>query len=168
MNEFAPQARFAAIFLATFGAFQLLYFAVPDSLLYGGFIRHGVTEISATILNALSSTDHVSVSENELISDRARLLIVRGCDGTAILFLLIASIVALRSSLAQKMQGIAVSILFVFLLNQVRIVSLFLILERDASWFHLAHIYSAPAILVVSSVWFFAWWATREPAGARA
>ena len=150
--------------------FALIAFVSIYVLLYWGYMRipnevlgytvyyWGIVWPGAALINLLSSTDAVHAVGNRIESSRVVLEIVRGCDGAGVLFLLIAAILAVRGSLRRVLAGLAGAVLFVYLLNQLRIVVLYFATRGQADWFVPLHSFVFPTLFVLLALAFFALW----------
>lgn len=100
--------------------------------------------------------------------------ILNGCEGIEIVFLLVAALCVFPASWRQRFLGIATGTLFVFALNQVRILALFYAYRADKALFGLLHGTVAPVAMIACSVVFLLLWAkvgaggtaSHAPAGA--
>lgn len=100
--------------------------------------------------------------------------ILNGCEGIEIIFLLVAALCVFPASWRQRFLGIATGTLFVFALNQVRILALFYAYRADKALFGLLHGTVAPVVMIAFSVVFLLLWAkagaggtaSHAPAGA--
>lgn len=151
--------RFVLVFCIVFFGLQVIYYWIPDRFLDTVVINKGIVRISANILTILFGLTDIDAVGTDLVSRTTRLSVVRGCDGTAVLFVLVAAIFAVRTTAVRLFLGVILATALVYALNQIRIVSMFLLLQIDPGWFHLAHVYVAPAAMVLISVGAFAIWA---------
>ena len=154
------ELRFALVFLLIFFALQYAYSASR-----GGVVEHLVIDIatvrpSAAIINLVTSGTNAVASGHRIISPQGSLSILNGCEGTETMFLLIAAIIAFTSPWRHKLKGALMGIIFVYALNQVRIVALFFAVRQNRNWFDLLHGYVAPTIIIVMGCLFFLWWAS--------
>ena len=81
--------------------------------------------------------------------------ILNGCEGTEIMFLLIAAFAAVRLSGRRKLTGLALGLGLVFVLNQARILTLFYTFRNERSLFDILHTTILPAVLVVAVALYF-------------
>ena len=156
----------------------LILFAAIYTLLYWGYMRipdqtlgqtvyyWGIVWPGAALVNLLSGAEPVRAVVNRIESSGAILEIVRGCDGAGVLFLLIAAILAVRGPLRRVLWGLAGAVVFVYLLNQLRIVVLYFATRSKGDWFVPLHSYIFPTLFVVLALAFFAIWS--RPTLARA
>jgi exosortase family protein XrtM len=149
-------------FILFVGCYALLnygYFKVPDDLFRNVIYFRGVVTICADLINMIAPLEQVLAKQNFLLSAKANLEIVRGCDGAGVLFLLVSAIVSFSSTWRRKIIGLILGIGFVYLLNLLRICTLYFVLAHQADWFQLLHVYLAPTWMVIMGCSYFAWWA---------
>lgn len=154
------ELRFAIVFLCIFFMLQYTYSASRS-----GIIEHIVIDIvtvrpSTTIINLIAPDTDAKASGHRILSPHGSLSILNGCEGTETMFLLLAAILAFKSSWLQKLKGAALGVLIVYALNQGRIVALFFTAQQNRKWFDLLHGYIAPTLIIVLSCLFFMWWAS--------
>lgn len=114
-------------------------------------------------LAALYPSDGITVAANQISSNRARLNILPGCEGTELFLLLIAGVLAFPTSWRQRLQGLGLGLAIVFVLNQARVAALYAVVRDRASLFELVHAYVAPTALVVCVGAFYWLWTARQP-----
>jgi exosortase family protein XrtM len=140
---------------------DVLYFLIPNEVLREFVIHYGVVEVSAALINLIDPSAAVQAASGVLTSTRATLEVVRGCDGSGSMFLIVAAVVAFPSSVREKIAGVALGLLLMFLLNQVRIVGLYFVLTRESQWFSPIHLYFAPTLVILVGALFFHEWVAR-------
>lgn len=154
--------RFLLLFVAIYVALYLGYSAIPDALLRDHLYYYGIVCPSKVLINWLAPEEHAMGQHNGLTSPGVNLLIVRGCDGSGVMFLLIAAIVAYRAAMTRMLLGIAGAVLLIYLLNQIRIVALFFVESHRPSWFMPIHVYLVPTFMVLGAALYFAAWTSRS------
>lgn len=150
-----------------YGAFDWAYRQVPDQVLADRIYRWGINEVAAHIINLLHADAQVSVAAHRLVSPRANLEVVRGCDGSGLLFLLGAAVLAFRLRWRRRLEGLLAAIVMVYVLNQLRVVALYFALANRPAWFLPLHTSILPiVILVLSSTLYLCWtrWALAHDA----
>jgi exosortase family protein XrtM len=145
-----------------------LYFLVPDQWLARIVYHHGIVSPGAMVIDVIAPHEAIRGEGNRLWSARASLEIVRGCDGSGLLFLLSAAIIAYPSTWREKLAGLAGALLLIYLLNQLRIVGLYFVAAYRDGWFVPLHSYFVPMSLVMACVAYFAWWTSAQQGGAGA
>ena len=156
---------FVVVFAAAYFTLYLGYCAVPDSVLRDRIYYYGIVSPSKTMINWLVPAEHVIGVQNRLESPTANLDIVRGCDGSGVVFLLIAAIVALRAPLRRSLLGVISAIALVYVLNQLRIVTLYFVQSRAPAWFTPVHVYFVPTLMILVATIYFAIWAAHGAHG---
>lgn len=87
--------------------------------------------------------------------------IKNGCNGVEAAVLLIAAIGAFRAPASSRVIGIAVGLLFIQVVNVIRLVLLFWVGEHFRTLFDLMHIVVWQIVIIVASVLFFVAWSSR-------
>lgn len=146
-------------FLLVFVILQMLWLWVRDNS-FGHFIRGDITVNPIVgLINILTPEVDAKAFGNQILAKGSSLVVKLGCEGIEVLFILIAALVTspVLPSKA-KLYGIVYGALFVYALNQLRILSLFYSFRADKSLFHLLHGTVTPLILVSLAGFFFQWW----------
>ena len=149
-------------FIVFVGCYALLnygYFKIPVDLFMNVIYYHGVVTICADLINMFAPMEQVLAQQNHLLSAKANLEIVRGCDGAGVLFLVASAIVAFPSTGRRKLLGLLLGIGLIYLLNLLRISALYFIIAYQPDWFQSVHVYLAPTLMVMVGCCYFAWWA---------
>lgn len=161
MTAASAQLRFLLLLGGTYLLFHVLYFSVPTPWLIDGIYYHGIVSPGAAIIEWFAPDEGVQGQGNRLFSPRASLEIVRGCDGSGLLFLLSAAIIAFAAPIRRKLLGLTGALVLIYLLNQLRIVGLYFVAAYRQHWFVSLHAYFIPMFLVLVCVAYFAWWSAR-------
>ncbi|MCB1743199.1 MAG: exosortase family protein XrtM [Gammaproteobacteria bacterium] len=159
MLQIGPELRFTLKFVALFGLFYAGYMSIPDDFLRDRVFYHGITQVSASIIDLVAPQEAVQAESNRLYSSKAALRIIRGCDGSGALFLLVAAVLVFPVSAARKLAGVLGAVLLVYVLNQLRVVGLYFVVAYERDLFLPIHTYFAPTLIVVLCSAFFAGWA---------
>lgn len=151
--------RFIILFIVLFAIFECLYFLVPMEYLNKTLYPLLITEPCTAIINFFNGDSSV-VARNSFIQSRtANLQIVRGCDGSGVLFLLIAAILAFNTSLKNKLIGVLAGTLFVYIINSIRIIFIYYIVSHYKQYFVEFHSLIAPSIIIILTSIAFVLWA---------
>jgi exosortase/archaeosortase family protein len=135
-------------------------------------VIHDLTVGTATALvNLLAPGAQAVATGSRIAAPGGGINVLNGCEGTEVLFLLVAAIVVhpapWRRYWRDKLAGLALGTLAVFALNQVRVVGLFFLFRHDRELFAQAHAWAAPLVLVVATLGLFALWSERLAVRAR-
>jgi exosortase/archaeosortase family protein len=164
-----PWLRFVLVFAALAVASELVYYGVAlESDLFAAYLAL-LARISGFLLGLVA--DDVAVSGTSISSSLFSVEIARGCDAYRICSLLSAAIIAFPSSLRLKLWGLGLGLLWLNILNFVRILGLFFIGGFFPEHFQTSHETYFPIFLICMTMaaWIF-WlrWATREATPPRA
>jgi len=148
-------------FVALFALLQSLW-----QWAQGGWFEHLwvdtlTVRASAAIVNAITPDVGAAASGARIVAPGGGLNILNGCDGTDMLFLLLAAFVVAPLSFRAKLAGVLAGIVFVFVLNLARIVALFYAFRADRGLFDLLHTMVGPVVLVAAAGLFFHLWLQR-------
>jgi len=148
------------LFVSCYVLLHYGYFKIPDEIFVNTIYYHGVVAICADFINMFVPLEQVVGYQNHLLSTKADLEIVRGCDGVGVLFLLLSAIMAFPVNVNRKLLGLILGIGLIYIANLLRISMLYFVIAYHGEWFLLAHTYLAPTLLVLLTCLYFAWWAS--------
>jgi exosortase family protein XrtM len=158
MKKFNEWLQFM-LFVGCYALLNYGYFKIPDDLFMNVIYYHGVVSICADLINMIAPLEQVLAQQNHLLSAKANLEIVRGCDGAGVLFLVVSAIVTFPSTGRRKLIGLLLGIGLIYLLNLLRISILYFVIAYRPDGFQLIHVYLAPTLMVLVGCCYFAWWA---------
>lgn len=165
-----PEWVIFLLFVGCYVLFDYAYFKIPVDLFSNVIYYHGVVAICADLISWLAPLEQVLAKQNHLVSAKADLEIVRGCDGAGVLFLVVSAILVFPSGLKRKLIGLLLGIGLIYGLNLLRICVLYFVIAYQPGSFQLIHTYIAPTLMVIFGCFYFAWWAfgsthqSHEPA----
>jgi exosortase family protein XrtM len=154
--------RFLLLFASGYALLYWAYWQVPDAVLRDSLYPIAILGPCAALVNLLFPAEAVTVASGMLQSPRASLEVVRGCDGSGMLFLIVAAIMAFPSAWRARMAGLCGALLLVHALNTARIMLLYFAAAYRESWFLPLHTYLVPTLFVLGGGLYFAWWAARQ------
>ncbi len=154
-----PWIRFTLTFAALAVASELVYYGVAlESPLFRDYLA-GLARISAGILSLF--LEGVRADGTTITSGLFSVEIARGCDAYRLCALLTAAIVAFPAPVGRKVWGIGLGVLWLHLLNFVRIVGLFLIGGYAHTHFQRSHEIYFPIFLIAMTVCAWMLWVRR-------
>ena len=156
-HSFRPR-WFITCFLVLYVVFHGLYFLVPDKVLREVVYPYGLGHLSVAAINSISPNAHARAELNSVKSPRAQLDIVRGCDGSGVLFIVAAATLAFATSFKRKLVGVLLGTILVYVINQIRIVGLYFVVANKIEWFPFLHTYVAPTLIILLVCIYFSWW----------
>lgn len=156
MSSGNPGARF----LARFVVLAVVFYAATLSPAYTDHVFPWVVDSQAWFSNLVLVLIGygTSVDGPEVRSSVFALRISEGCDAVEAMALYSAACLAFPASPRGKAAGIASGLLAIYVLNVLRIVTLFLTGVHAYGWFHTVHVDLWPTIIVVEAVLFWGWW----------
>ena len=107
---------------------------------------------------------HVTVSDTTIQSSRFAVNIENGCNGVEAMLILLASIAAFPASWKAKAVGLLAGAVVVQLLNEVRVVTLYLLGAYHPRVFDLFHTAVWQIAIILAAIGFFLQWSARVAA----
>ena len=128
-----------------------------------GFTR-GLVEISAIVIRLFggSATAHQVVLQSP--SNGFAMEVIDGCNGDDVVVLLWAAILAYPASWSQKGKGLLAGTATIYVINFLRIISLFYLGQYNTQWFEFAHLYVWESVFVLLTLTIFWMWVRRMAA----
>lgn len=154
--------RFLVLFAGIFSLLQLALIECEGTALERLLLDRATVDVAAHAIGWILPQDDVSADGTSIVSSRLRLNVLRGCEGTEVMFLLIAAVVAYPSPWSARLQAAAIGCLFAYAANQVRILALYLTVRNAPEHFGLMHGYIAPTAMIVLMLVFFLLWTARQ------
>jgi len=150
--------RFVVVAAVLYGLMHLAYHKVPDDTLREVIYPNLIGHAAAKVINTITPDRYVRVSDNKIASKKAVLNIVRGCDGSGVWFMLLAAVLGYGAKFKHTLVGLVLGSLTVYLVNQLRIIGLYYLVEYNRMLFPAVHTYFAPTLIVFIIAAFFLWW----------
>lgn len=147
--------RLLLLFLAGFFALQYAWEMSRDTALERLVIHDLTARPAAWIIQQAWPEQGVRAAAHRLVSDHGRLNILNGCEGLETLFLLMAAFIAYPFGWRQRLLGMALGAVLVFVLNQGRIIALWHAFVGDRALFGILHGTVLPLLLVAACLVYF-------------
>jgi exosortase/archaeosortase family protein len=157
-----------AAFLAVFVALQSLYGLAGGSAAEKWIVETATVMPAAGAVALLHPGWQARADGPRLVVGGKRINVRYGCEGTEVVFLLVAAMLATRAGWRWRLAGLLTGIGVVWLLNQMRLVALVHVLMLRREWFASVHGAIAPLLVVTLTALFFLAWLRRVPADATA
>jgi exosortase/archaeosortase family protein len=148
----------ALMFVAVFFILQMSYGACRGTWVEHLVIGDLTVAPTAALINALTPEVGVKVLGNRLLAPGGGITVLKGCEGTEVMFMLVAAFAAVVMPWRTRLLGLGLGILMVFCLNQLRLVGLFYAYRSDPSLFDLLHGTLAPIALVIAVAVYALFW----------
>lgn len=160
--------RRALMFILVFMALQAGWEAARGSRLERLWV-HDLTVRSATALINLLTPEVGAVPQgSRIVAPGGGLNVLFGCEGTDVVFMLAAAFAVFPLPARVRLQGLLSGLVWVFLMNQLRIAALFYSFRADRGLFDLLHTTAAPLLMIASTGLFFHFWLQRADASSAA
>jgi exosortase family protein XrtM len=154
-----------AAFLAIFFVLQTLWTRMEGGWLQRLWVDTLTVQTATAVIGVISPQAQAQARGTRIVAAGGGLNILNGCEGTEVLFLLIAALVVAPLTARARLYALASGLVFVFAVNQLRILVLFFAFRHDKSLFDLLHTMVAPLVLVaLTGLFFQAWlrWSDRR------
>ncbi len=161
-QSWRKEIRFLVLFVGLLALLNFGYF------LFGGttveeFVLTTLTAKPAyMIISLLTPSEQAVLNGTQLTSPYVNFEIVRGCEGMEGVLLMIAAMGAFSMAWSDKLKGIMLGIVFVYLFNLLRIVGLYYMMRYQLSGFYFAHLFVGQSITIVIVSVFFVLWISRS------
>lgn len=159
--------RMGLIFLLCMYGLQWAWGLARGSSIERIVIEQATVGTTAALIQCVDPELHVVPQGARLLAPGGGLNVYNGCEGTELLFLLVAALLAYPFSWRWRLTGLGAGLLFVFVLNQVRLLLLFYSFRTDRQLFAQLHGLVAPLLLMALTLAFVAW-LIRQDARTRA
>lgn len=143
------------VFLAVFFVLQWAWGEARDTLIERLVIHEATVKPAAALVNFLTPAANARPVAASIKAPGGGLNILNGCEGTEIMFLLIAAFAAVRMDGRRRMLGLGLGLALVFALNQARILALFYAFRNERTLFDLLHTTVLPAVLIAAVALYF-------------
>jgi exosortase family protein XrtM len=167
-SPWKPTAKRLIVFALVFAALQFSWQALRGSAVEHALIHHVTVRPAVLLINALTPNVNSRAVEFSVRATGGGINIRNGCEGLEALFLLAAAFTVAPLTLKSRLAGVALGIVVVFAVNQVRILALFYAHRHDPSLFYPLHATVAPIAVILCVAGFFYWWLLRDRRGAQA
>lgn len=154
-----PETRFLVLFLVVLVvAFTALSLRPVNDGVIEPFTA-GIATASGVVLDALGQeiTQHGTI----LRSPRFAVNIRNGCNGVEAMVIFLAAVVAFPSPWRARIVGLALGILVIQAVNLLRVVALYYTGAYFPKWFDSSHTVIWQAIVILSAVLLWLFWAQR-------
>ncbi len=149
--------KFGVIFVLCLATFS---FVLQQEMVQSNFtfphLNH-VAWICGNLMNALGT--QCDVHESSILSSRFSVQVVKGCESIYPTVMLWAAIIAFPTRWKWKFAGIIGGAVVLFLLNIIRVVTMFYIGMYLSTIFDMVHIYAWQALFILITLSIFLLWA---------
>jgi exosortase family protein XrtM len=155
---YKKELRFLILFLGIFLSIHFLYYLLDKTAVQNWIISVLTVKPGVALINLLSPQERAFANGTYLISKSVSLAILPGCDGSEGIFILISAILAYSTSIINKLKGLICGILYIYILNIIRIASLYYTAKHYDQYFNIVHGYIGQTFIIVMGCLFFIVW----------
>ena len=137
------------VFIAAFLLLQSGWSLARGTVLERVAINDATVVPAAWLVNQLTPGVHAVAVQSSVRALGGGINVLNGCEGVEVLFLLIAALLIAPITPRRRAYGLVAGALFVWLLNQGRILVLFYANRSDKELFSLLHGTVAPLVMIV-------------------
>jgi len=150
-----PVLQFAGLFLLG----CIVFYAISGTTWFESFrkpLLHFFAGAAALVLGIFES--NVVANGESLSSPRFAVEIREGCDAIAPLVLFSLSVLFYPVSWNKKAKGIALGVIAIFILNLIRIISLYIVGVHAPSWFEFMHVDFWQIVFILFTIMIWIYW----------
>ena len=148
----------ALLFLSVFLLLQAGYSACRGTWVEYLVVGDLTVKTTATLIRTLTPEVDVHALGNQLAAPGGGIRVMKGCEGTEVMFMLVAAFAAVALPWRRRLLGLGLGILLAFGLNQLRLLALFYAFRSDPPLFSLLHGTVAPIVMVVVLALYALFW----------
>lgn len=152
-----PWPRFVG-FLVVFFLLQIGWQAFSGSSVEQAVVHAWTVRPAAAFINLLTPAAHAEAIDSTLRAARGGLNVLNGCEGSEVLFLLLAAFAVAPLSWRARTYGLLLGTLVVFAVDQARILVLFYAFQADPGLFEWLHTVVTPIVVVLLVLGYFYGW----------
>jgi exosortase family protein XrtM len=158
MEKLFRSYRFPLLFIVFYGLSQWAYHLLPEHFVREVLVHRFTVVPAAVLINVFLDGFNAVADGTRLVSGSVRLNVLRGCEGTEVVLMLMAAIAAALRPVGVSLMGLFAGIALIFAVNQLRILALFFVTAFHRDWFELIHGVVAPLLVIAAAAVFFLWW----------
>ena len=154
-----PITQFCLLFLILLVVFSFLLSLEPIKHYFYNPVTTLIASQAAWILNTLGMKVHAS---GIIISGKGfSVKVLANCNAIFEIMLFLSAVIAFPALLKEKLIGGIVGSIFIYVINLIRVVGLFLIGVYSPQFFEETHIYVSQSIFIVMVAIFWLFWASK-------
>lgn len=144
-----------AIFLGVFASLQWAWGEARDTWVERLVIHEATVKPAAALVRLITPEAQARPVSASIKAPGGGLNILNGCEGTEVMFLLVAAFAAARMGWRHRLIGLALGLALIYILNQARILALFYAFRNERGLFDLLHTTILPAVLIATVALYF-------------
>jgi exosortase family protein XrtM len=162
LRIYQSQIRFVLWFAAIFLLMNFIYSLMGGSFIQDFIFSSFTAKPTAALIKLISYGENVRVEGNLLTSPFASLQIIDGCEGVQSILILTSAILAYSTSVMRKFTGVLFGVLFLYVVNLLRIVGVYYMFKYSPSAVNVAHFFVGQTIVIMMMFVFFLFWVRKS------
>ena len=154
--------RFLLLFAGLLALLNFVYFLVGGTAVEEFILIQLTAKPTYAIIKFLTPSEEVLLNVTQLSSPHVNFEIVRGCEGMEGILLMISAMCAFTLAWKEKLKGILLGLVFIYVFNILRIVGLYYLMRFNPGAFYFAHLFVGQSITIVIVSLFFVLWISRS------
>jgi exosortase family protein XrtM len=161
-SSYRPEILFSFRFLVILALLNGIYYLFAKTPVEDFILGTLTAKPPALIINFLTPAEKVVAAGNQITSQHVVFSIVSGCEGMGGILLIISAVSATSVKLRDKLIGLLEGVVFIYLLNILRIVGLYYVMRHYGNIFNFAHYFVGQTIIIILGCAFFVLWISRN------
>lgn len=159
LKSHKKEARFVFLFIIFFLLLQILHYSVRSYT--SPLLVHKLNaNVSSKVINIITPDEQAFARGHTIGSGNFAIAIAEGCEGIEGILLIVAALCAFPMGIKQKISGIMLGSMIIYLSNLVRIAVLYYTLKYKPGIFDVTHVYVGQTFIIFVGVLFFITWIT--------
>lgn len=161
-QPYRKELRFLLLFVGLLALLNFGYFLLGGTWVEEYVLVQLTAKPTFTLIQFLTPSEELLLDGTKLTSPQVYFEIVRGCEGMEGMLLMISAIIAFSLPWREKLKGILLGLLFIYIFNLLRIVGLYFLVRYHSSMFYFAHLFVGQSITIILVSVFFILWISRS------
>jgi len=154
------------VFMASFALLQLGWQASQDLRIKRLIVDDATVKTAAALINRLTPSVHARSINTAIHSPGGGINVINGCEGVEALLLLIAAFLVAPIRWRSRVCGLLCGLPFVFIVNQMRILTLFYAHRGTPALFDFLHGTVTPVVVILLVCGYYYAWLGSVPHAA--
>jgi exosortase family protein XrtM len=161
-QSYRKEIRFLLLFVCLLAILNFIYFLFGGTKVEEFVLAQLTAKPAYLIISFLTPSEELLLNGIQLSSPHVLFEIVRGCEGMEGMLLMISAMCAFSLAWQEKLKGIFLGLVFIYIFNLLRIVCLYYLMRYLPGAFYFGHLFVGQSITVVVVSVFFVLWISRS------
>lgn len=161
-QSYRKELRFLILFVCLLALLNFGYFLLGGTAVEDFVLTTLTARPAFTLIKLLTPTEEAVLNGAQLTSPHVNFEIVRGCEGMAGVLLMISAMGAYTMAWRERLKGVLLGIVLIYLFNLLRIVGLYYMMRYHLGGFYFAHLFVGQSVTIVIVSVFFILWISRN------